>query len=335
MPSKKLKISSIRITDNLDIQGGVTIGAIPLTNAQFRESFTRNLVSGQALFTTPGTFSWTVPEGVFKISAVAVGSGGAGYYAWANGGGTGGGLAYANNILVEPGDVVSIIVGGERAMSNSGGRGLPSSVGSFFSATAGRDCNGNWTAVDSDRGTFANGTVEALGGSGGLNSNTTAGGGGGAAGYSGNGGNGYYGSTGQTPYNGQGGGGAGSSGYDSSTYGFAGAGGVGLNGEGQSGVWGSLTNQGGTPTNNGNNFQNDYRYAGAGGSGGEHGMANKNGSTLLHGRTMYYAEGGRYGGAGGGGGSSVTNDSNYCKGAQGAVKIVWSTNTNFDISQPH
>jgi hypothetical protein len=335
MPSKKLKISSIRITDNLDIQGGVTIGNIPLTNAQFREEFARNLVSGQALFTTPGYFAWTVPEGVYKISAIAVGSGGAGYYSWANGGGTGGGLAYANNIVVEPGDVVSITVGGERAMSASGARGISSSVGPFFSATAGRDSNGNWTATDSDRGTFVSGTVEASGGSGGKNSSSSAGGGGGAAGYSGDGGNGYYGSTGVAPYNGSGGGGAGSSGYDSSTYGFAGAGGVGLNGEGTSGVWGALTSQNGSPANNGNSFYSDYRYAGAGGSGGEHGMANKNGSAQLHGRTMYYAEGGRYGGAGGGGGTSVANDNNYCKGAQGAVKIVWSTNSKFDISQPH
>jgi hypothetical protein len=335
MPSKKLEISSIRITDNLDIQGGVTIGSIPLTNAQFKEEFVRNVVGGQALFTTPGMFNWTVPEGVYKISAIAVGSGGAGYYGWANGGGTGGGLAYANDIIVEPGDVVNITVGGERAMSNSGGKGSATSVGSFFSATAGRDCAGNWIAVDSDRGTFVNGTVVASGGSGGLNSNTTAGGGGGAAGYSGNGGNGYYGPNGATPYNGSGGGAAGSGGYDSSTYGFGGAGGVGLNGEGSNGTWGTLTSQGASPTNNGNSFYSDYRYAGAGGSGGEHGMANKDGSAQLHGRTMYYAEGGRYGGAGGGGGTSVTNNNSYCKGAQGAVKIVWSTNPKFDISQPH
>ncbi len=335
MPSKKIEVSSIRLTENLDVQGTVTVGTTTISNNDFAKSVLTNTTSGSVLFTTPGAYTWTVPAGVVKISALCVGSGGAGFPSWANGGGTGGGLAYANNIDVLPGDVINIVVGGERAQSNSGGRGLPSSVGSYISATAGRDSNGNWTAGDSDRGTFVSGTVTASGGSGGLNSNTSAGGGGGAAGYSGNGGNGYYGSNGASPYNGAGGGGAGSGGYDSSTYGFGGAGGVGLNGEGISGTWGSLPSQSSGPNNNGNAFQNDYRYAGPGGSGGEHGMGNRNGSTTLHGRTMYYAEGGRYGGAGGGGGTSVDSNVNFCKGAQGAVKIVWSRDKNFDISSPH
>ena len=333
MSSKKIKVSNLETTSDLSIQGNVTIGTEVVSNATFRKKFEGNKSTGRQEFLTPGTFNWTVPEGVVKISVLAVGSGGAGHYNWANGGGCGGGLAYANDIPVEPGTSISVTVGGERPQTTSGTTGPATSVGSFISATAGRDCAGNWTANDADRGTFVSGTVTAKGGKGGLNSNTSAGGGGGAAGYSGNGGNGYYGPSGQTPYNGSGGGGAGSSGYDSSTYGFGGAGGVGLNGEGTSGTWGSLSSQSSAPSNNGNSFYSDYRYAGAGGSGGEHGMSNNNSSTTLHGRTMYNGEGGRYGGAGGGGGTSLSGNGNFNKGAQGAAVIAWSTNDSFDISK--
>lgn len=332
MSSKKIKVSSLETTADLSVQGTITIDDEVISNADFKRKFEGNKTSGRQEFTTPGNFTWTVPAGVIKISALAVGSGGAGWHDWAASGGCGGGLAYADDIPVNEGDVISIYVGAERPKSTNGQTGPATSVGGFISATAGRDSAGNSAANDSHRGTYISGSVTAKGGRGGLNSSTTAGGGGGAAGYSGDGGNGYYGVQGTQPYNGSGGGGAGGSGYDSSTYGFTGGGGVGIEGEGPSGTWGSLSNQGSAPSNNGNSFYSDLRYSGAGGSGGEHGGPYNNSSATYFGRTMYHGEGGRYGGAGGGGGTSVTNNSNFSKGAQGAAVIAWSTDNNFSIA---
>jgi hypothetical protein len=79
------------------------------------------VVRGQILFTTStlGTFNnqysgydttWTVPAGVYSISAVAIGSGAGGYYSAAGGGGGGGGggLCYITYMAVIPGDVLRV-----------------------------------------------------------------------------------------------------------------------------------------------------------------------------------------------------------------------------------
>lgn len=67
-------------------------------------------------FTTTGTRTWTVPDGVFEINVVAIGAGGGGgfgntYTDRAGVGGCGGALAYLNNISVDPGDILEIGVG--------------------------------------------------------------------------------------------------------------------------------------------------------------------------------------------------------------------------------
>ena len=68
-------------------------------------------------FTTPGRYTWVVPEGVTSITVLAVGGGGAGGYlpgyasiTSANGGG-GGGYAYMYDYSVTPGDTYTIQVG--------------------------------------------------------------------------------------------------------------------------------------------------------------------------------------------------------------------------------
>ena len=69
-------------------------------------SISRNIAAAfagnYAVFTTPGSSSWTVPSGVTSISAVAIGGGGAGASTGQAGGG-GGGLAYQSSIAVTPG----------------------------------------------------------------------------------------------------------------------------------------------------------------------------------------------------------------------------------------
>ena len=63
-------------------------------------------------YTSPGTYSWTVPNGVTSISVAAIGGGGAGSQKTSGGTGGGGGqLKYTNNIAVTPGQVYSIVVG--------------------------------------------------------------------------------------------------------------------------------------------------------------------------------------------------------------------------------
>lgn len=71
-------------------------------------------VAGQIKYTTPGTYTWTVPAGVFSVSAVVIAAGGqgtAGANATAVNGGQGGGLRYRNSISVTPGQQYTIVVG--------------------------------------------------------------------------------------------------------------------------------------------------------------------------------------------------------------------------------
>lgn len=70
--------------------------------------------TGQVSFTTPGTYTWVVPEGVTKVSCVVIGAGGQGtLYVGVNGhgGGEGGALRYKNNIDVTPGQSYTVVVG--------------------------------------------------------------------------------------------------------------------------------------------------------------------------------------------------------------------------------
>jgi len=77
--------------------------------------------------------TWTVPAGVYSISAVVIGGGGGGGYKSGGGagGGGGGGLTYANNITVNPGEVLTIRVafaGAFATASLSPGYGGSSSI---------------------------------------------------------------------------------------------------------------------------------------------------------------------------------------------------------------
>ena len=70
-------------------------------------------------FTTPGRYTWIVPEGVTSISVLAVGAGGGGgaistnpsYVTQSVNGGGGGGYAYMYNYPVTPGDAYTVQVG--------------------------------------------------------------------------------------------------------------------------------------------------------------------------------------------------------------------------------
>lgn len=271
---------------------------------------------GQQLYTTPGTYTWTVPSGVPSICVVCVGGGGGGGAAyWAGGGGGGGALAYKNNITVTPGQNISVVVGagGESTAANVNGMGTNGGFSEvaitgwgFIRANGGQ--GGTGTTSDSNlnyaggiggarSGTFDGG---GNGGAGGTSASDTAGGGGGAAGYSGDGGTGGGVSTSASNGAGGGGGGGSAGGHNGSDGAAPSGGGVGIYGVGANGT-------GGSP--------------GGGGSGGGNGSPNatSGGSTN---------RGGAYGG-GGGGQSNDGKSTPGCFGGHGAVRIIWGTGRSF------
>ena len=284
-----------------------------------------NIPQGQQLFETVGAQSLMVPAGVYKLSAVLVGAGAGGHSNWANPAGNGGALAYANDIPVTPGETLSLTIGAGGLRGANGGATILSRGSTVLFTAQGGLYSSTIRAMP------VSGAVTCKGGQGGLGSTSSSGGGGGAGGYSGNGGDGSYGPVGSSSPNGgngSGGGGAGGFGYQSSTYGFGGGGGVGLYGEGASGV-----NSHGTSLSEGNNFSYTYSsgsgYGGKGGSGGEQGSPNSNTSQTFNGRTTYNGEGGKFGGGGAGSGTSVTDNTNFCKGGQGGARIIWGAGRAF------
>jgi hypothetical protein len=257
---------------------------------EFDEINYSTIAVGQSSFTTPGTYSWTVPTDVTSINVVTVGGGAGGGYSRGTGSGGGGGLAYVNFISVTPGETLTVGVG-------TGGKGQNfSGIGS--TATNGANSylkRGITSLVESGGGiiggsSLAGGDViVGTGGKGGGGNLDSGGGvqpagGGGAGGYSGPGGRGAQ--FAGNGFSGQGGGGAGGQ-YDIGGPFGGGGGGVGLLGEGASGI-----------------------TQGQGGSGG----SNRDG-----------VNGGLYGGGGGG----IDNTSAIAgNGASGAVRIIWGLGNN-------
>jgi len=108
------------------------------------------VTAGEAVFTIPGTTSWTAPDGVTSVSVIALGGGGsrsATSFSSPNigiGGSGGGGLGWKNNIPVVPGQTYTVVVGGSSGNSyfidistvagfggQDGGNGVGGSGGSF------------------------------------------------------------------------------------------------------------------------------------------------------------------------------------------------------------
>ena len=247
----------------------------------------------QQEWTTPGTYSWTCPDGVTSVCAVCVGAGGDG--GSNKHGDGGGGLGWKNNISVTPGQSYTVVVGNK----NTGGGDsyfldynlVRGGGGGTGSASAGGSAGTG--------GTFA-GDGGGNGGNGGSQNQSTggSGGGGGAGGYSGNGGNGGTGISFGASSGNPGNGGAGGGGAGASWEGGAG-GGVGLLGEGTDGA--------GAGTYDGQGSQS-YGHCGKGGSGGA--------------PQTFAAFPGLGPGSGGGGGNGIA-------GSNGAVRLIWGTGRAF------
>ena len=144
------------------------------------------------IWSKPGTYDWTVPDGIYKIYVTACGGGGGGGGCLGDiytrprgsGGGGGGGAAVFNRpVYVTPGDTASIIIG-------RGGSGGQSSISTSVVKDGG---DGRSTALIMGDATALRPTLSLPGGNGGSAGNGTKAAAGGAAGASGggNGGNGY------------------------------------------------------------------------------------------------------------------------------------------------
>jgi hypothetical protein len=250
--------------------------------------------SNETTYSTPGTYTFTVPTGVTSVCAVAIGGGGGGcdgYIADAIGNAGGGGaLSYVNDISVTPGQQITVTVGSGGSYLASTGNGTNnaggnSSLGSFVVAGGGR--GGSKTASGGAGGTVITGTGGAGGAGGGGTGSSYSyfGGGGGAGGYSGAGGAGgqYMSAEGQIAPEGSGGGGGG--GASGSSLGQCGIG-------GGTSLYGQAANgQGGVSLY--------YKHGGCGST-----WAGKN----------------RYTGFGRGG---ITS------GGDGAVRIIWGVGRSF------
>lgn len=265
-------------------------------------------------YASSGSYSFTVPTGVTRISAVLVGGGGGGIVTGSGGaGGGGGGLRYINELVVTPGEILTVEVGaggttGQTvAEASDGGLSrIRRGASTLIVANGGIKPTAQLEAGSGGTGSIVGGNIGGgNGGNGGAGALAVGGGGGGAGGYTGNGGNGgtsITSSTGGAGQNGSGGGGGGGGAGGSGDTG-GGGGGVGLLGLGSNGLGGAGGGSGDA-------------FCGTGGSGGL-----PTASAILLG-------GGLYGGGAPGGDITTT----VLNGANGAVRIIWGTNRLFPSS---
>lgn len=248
--------------------------------------------TGEAVFTSIGTTTWTVPAGVTSITILTIGGGGYGNSSNPSKGGGGGALAYRNTYTVTPGQILNVIVGnkGTSATTNGGMSYVSLNPANTVLCRAGGGFSGASATTPGVGGTVTAGTGFPGGTSGnGSTTGTFGGGGGGAGGYTGKGGQGgssglTYGSAGNAGVGGAGGGGAGAGGGPGTIGGGASGGfggGVGIYGQGSNGAGGTW-----------NIAVGPWGGNGADGSGGSYGA----------------------GGGGAAGGSKV---------GQGVVRIIW------------
>jgi hypothetical protein len=218
-------------------------------------------------FTTPGTYTWTVPDGLTSISIVATGGGGGGGgMSGPNVGPAGGaGAVVTGTLSVTAGQVLDLVVGGG---GGAGANGPSVSGGYYYGAGGG---GGGSSNVDAGSNTQI---IAGGGGGGGSNNGGAGGNAGGTGGTGGNGGGSYAGS----------GGGGGS----------GGTGGVAGSGFGQPGVRGSNGNGGAGGVGGPND--NNTIPGGSGGSGAGTGTGAGNQNLNCDG-----GGGGGYGGGGSGG----------------------------------
>ena len=286
----------------------------------FSWSYYLGVVQGQALYSSPGTYTWVCPNAVTSVSVAAIGGGGGGSQQWASSAGSGGGLGWISSFATVPGQPYTVVVGGGGTTSTTGGSGGTSYFNSI--TTVAGYGGGNYTSGSQTGGPNANGYGGGWYGSGGGaggNCASNPGGGGGAGGYGGNGGN-------YASHAASGSGAAsGADSYYSSTYGTGAGGGTGIYGyNGQDGTSYYTPFTGYYTGNNG------YAGGGQGGSGGSNGYYGENPFSGMNQSPPHNILGGTYGGGGGGSGTSYGGG----PGGSGAVRIIWGTGRSYPSYVP-
>jgi hypothetical protein len=221
-----------RLNDGREVQQG-TNPLVP--EATFCDTFGPNC--GAAEFTTPGTYTFTVPANVYSLSAVAIGGGAVGGQNGVAGGA--GALSYQNDIPVTPGQLLTVVVGAGGAWYQSGADVYDGGDSMFASMIAG---GGKGESSGGMGGSASGGDANFSGGAGGVSGYPNAGGGG-TAGYTENGQDGGNGSA--APYIGGPGGHAGNV-SQSGGYGSASAGEYYGGSGGGTGLYGIASGPGGT-----------------------------------------------------------------------------------------
>lgn len=289
------------------------------------------LATGQAAYTTPGTYSWIAPSGITSVSAVVVGGGGSGYSSHDSNGGGGGCLAFKNYITVVPGSSYTVYVGAGGAAPTPASATSNNGQQSYFIDASTLQANPGRGGAGSNLGpTPANDGIVGDGGGYGGYGESSRGGGGGAGGYLGRGGMTTYAGNPTPPVSG---GGGGSGGISVNDVNGAAGGGVGLLGIGSNGT---------NPTFDGTTWANgawSYTLAnaqaflasqgGKGGSGGDNPVVVPQ---SVSGSYPFRTDGGNYGG--GGGGCYNNNGGAAGKGGDGAVRIIWPASGSINRAFP-
>lgn len=306
-----------------DSSSGYTNGIIDIPSSDSSISLnvfynkSKIVVEEDFVYTTVGTYTFTVPSNVNKICVLCIGGGGGGGNTSNDGaGGAGGGLIWVNDIVVTTGETFTVTVGSGGTIGVNGGNSSFSSTdvsiiaygGLSGNGTQGRAGGSKEYTINRNFGTQGGGN----GGSGGhgsiyLGTNLTAGGGGGAAGYTGNGGSGGVYKSSVTKSNGSDGVGGGGGGGGAANTNGSGGGGVGIYGQGSNGTGATSTNA-------------SYSNGGGGGSGGTSGTAGSTDSTS--------GSGGLYGGGAGG----RDDSGSIGPGGHGAVRIMCTETRSFPLN---
>jgi hypothetical protein len=187
--------------------GSGTVGTSDVTTVAV--TCTSNVIN----YITPGSYSWTVPDGVTTIEVVATGGGGgggAGGYAGGNGG------VVTATLSVTPGQVLPLFVGGGGAGSVAGGGGGSSNVdaGAADQVIAGGGGGGGGGAGGAATGGNGGGSGTGSGGNGNAGNPSSGSGGSGGIGGAGGSGPGFNGLPGPGGNGANGNGGPGGAGGD-------------------------------------------------------------------------------------------------------------------------
>lgn len=149
--------------NRLQLTGAAPAGVV---QTQITNTFNTLAITGgrTSVFSAPGNFTWTAPDGAARARVIAVGGGGGGGGAANNGaGGGGGGGGYVEGVIpVVAGQTYSGLVGGGGSRGRSNGQA--STAGGTSSFTAGAS---TLSATGGGGGTFGNGTDVGITGAGG------------------------------------------------------------------------------------------------------------------------------------------------------------------------